>query len=260
MKRRQRHRRRGRWRRRLWPRPPRPGSAGGCAHGRARSTPAGQRRAVRHGRPGDGRSSPGNRLTVQFWLKSQTAAAESYATAVTTPGTALFQHYLSPAAYTARFGASARRGRSNRGSSRRGSPVLGRLGPGLRAGDRPVSTIDAAFTYSCSTTAPPRPTRAVRLRANDRPVSLPARWPARARGHRPGQRRAGGDLARPRLGRARSAGRRADRSPARPTTPSTTPAAAQQYGATAFPTVVCGYTPTSCARPTATTGTTSARA
>ena len=48
-----------------------------------------------------------SRLTVQFWLKPQTAAAANYATAVSTPGSPLFEHYLSPAAYTARFGATA---------------------------------------------------------------------------------------------------------------------------------------------------------
>ncbi|MGH3156608.1 MAG: S53 family peptidase [Streptosporangiaceae bacterium] len=45
-------------------------------------------------------------LTVQLWLKPDVAAAEQYATAVSTPGSRLFHHYLSPAAYTARFGAS----------------------------------------------------------------------------------------------------------------------------------------------------------
>src|SRR5579875_2106775 len=45
-------------------------------------------------------------LTVQLWLKPNTASAEQYATAVSTPGSKLFHHYLSPAAYTARFGAT----------------------------------------------------------------------------------------------------------------------------------------------------------
>src|SRR5579875_1792689 len=46
------------------------------------------------------------RLSVELWLKGNVAAAAAYATAVSTPGNALFHHYLSPAAYTARFGAS----------------------------------------------------------------------------------------------------------------------------------------------------------
>src|SRR5271165_6680997 len=49
-----------------------------------------------------------SRLTIQFWLRSQTAAAASYASAVATPGSPLFEHYLTPAAYTARFGATPR--------------------------------------------------------------------------------------------------------------------------------------------------------
>ena len=47
------------------------------------------------------------RLTIQVWLRpGDLAAAQRYATAVSTPGSALFHHYLSPDAYTARFGAS----------------------------------------------------------------------------------------------------------------------------------------------------------
>jgi subtilase family serine protease len=47
------------------------------------------------------------RMTVQVWLApSATTAAAAYATAVSTPGNAQFHHYLSPDAYTARFGAT----------------------------------------------------------------------------------------------------------------------------------------------------------
>jgi subtilase family serine protease len=46
------------------------------------------------------------RLTVQVWLRPRTAAAERFATAVSTPGTRQFHHYLSPAGYTARFAAT----------------------------------------------------------------------------------------------------------------------------------------------------------
>lgn len=45
-------------------------------------------------------------LTVQLWLAPRTAAAEAYAGAVSTPGNSLYKHYLSPSAYTARFGAT----------------------------------------------------------------------------------------------------------------------------------------------------------
>jgi subtilase family serine protease len=46
------------------------------------------------------------RLSVEVWLKPDVAAAARYATAVSTPGNKLFHHYLSPNAFTARFGAS----------------------------------------------------------------------------------------------------------------------------------------------------------
>jgi subtilase family serine protease len=47
------------------------------------------------------------RLTIQVWLQPRhLAPAQEYAAAVTTPGNKLFHHYLSPDAYTARFGAS----------------------------------------------------------------------------------------------------------------------------------------------------------
>ena len=47
------------------------------------------------------------RLTIQVWLQpGHLAAAEQYATAVSTPGSGLFHRYLSPNAYTNRFGAS----------------------------------------------------------------------------------------------------------------------------------------------------------
>jgi subtilase family serine protease len=56
--------------------------------------------------PVTGYAPGGQRLTVQLWLKPDIAAAQRYATAAATPGSAPFHHYLSPAAYTARFAAS----------------------------------------------------------------------------------------------------------------------------------------------------------
>jgi subtilase family serine protease len=46
-------------------------------------------------------------LTIQVWLKPDLAAATAFANSVSTPGNAEFHHYLSPDAYTARFGPSA---------------------------------------------------------------------------------------------------------------------------------------------------------
>jgi subtilase family serine protease len=43
-------------------------------------------------------------LTVQVWMKPNLAGAQSYATGASTPGTSAYRHYLSPDAYTARYG------------------------------------------------------------------------------------------------------------------------------------------------------------
>src|SRR5262245_31184905 len=59
-----------------------------------------------YGRP-TGAVAGSARLTIQVWLRpGHLAAAEQYATAVSTPGSKVFHHYLSPDAFTARFGAS----------------------------------------------------------------------------------------------------------------------------------------------------------
>ena len=46
-------------------------------------------------------------LTVQVWLTPDLAGATAFANSVATPGSPAFHHYLSPNAYTARFGPSA---------------------------------------------------------------------------------------------------------------------------------------------------------
>jgi subtilase family serine protease len=57
--------------------------------------------------PATGAVAGASRLTIQVWLRSgRLAAAQQYATAVSTPGSKLFHRYLSPDAYTAKFGAT----------------------------------------------------------------------------------------------------------------------------------------------------------
>ena len=55
-----------------------------------------------------GNVSASLRLTIQVWLRPNLLGAESFASAVSTPGGPLFHHYLSPDGYTARFGATPR--------------------------------------------------------------------------------------------------------------------------------------------------------
>jgi subtilase family serine protease len=97
---------------------------------------------------------------------------------VSTPGTPLFRHYLSPAAYTARFGAGVAAARQAE-SWLRAEGFTGIAADSGRAYVRataPVSKINAAFrvrllTYPASASAS---ARGATLHANNRAVSLPA--------------------------------------------------------------------------------------
>jgi subtilase family serine protease len=118
------------------------------------------------------------RLTIQVWLRpAHLAAAEQYATAVSTPGSKLFHHYLSPDAYTARFGASRaavsaveawlrRRGFTGIGTDPQRNYV--------RATGA-VTAIDAAFKIQMENYRSSASVNAGRyqLHANNRPTSIP---------------------------------------------------------------------------------------
>ncbi len=118
------------------------------------------------------------RLTIQVWLKPRLAAAQSYATAVSTPGTGLYHHYLSPDAYAARFGATAKTASAVE-KWLRGQGFTDVRASGQRAYVRAtgtVSAIDAALhttlkLYASSTSVNAGP---YQLRANSTPVKVPA--------------------------------------------------------------------------------------
>ncbi|HEY3735678.1 MAG TPA: protease pro-enzyme activation domain-containing protein [Streptosporangiaceae bacterium] len=117
-------------------------------------------------------------LTVQLWLKPDIAAAARYAVAVSTPGSRMFRHYLSPAAYTARFGAT--------------KATASRVESWLRSQGFTAIRTDAQRNYVRATASTAKINAAFRvqlktyqssksvnagpyaLRANDRAVSLPS--------------------------------------------------------------------------------------
>ena len=122
---------------------------------------------------------PGSqRLSIQVWLRPQVSAAESFAAAVSTPGSSSFRHYLSPAGYAARFAAPAGAAakveswlRSAGFSAVKASPLRSYV----RATAK-VSVIDAALR---TTLRLYRATSAVnagpyQLRANSTAISVPA--------------------------------------------------------------------------------------
>jgi subtilase family serine protease len=118
------------------------------------------------------------RLTLQVWLAPRTGAAQSYASAASTPGTALFGHYLSPAQYAARFGATRRQADAVETWLRSAGFTAVSTDPQLSyvRATAPVSVINHALGVQVRyyAQASQRQGRSYALRANDRPVSVPA--------------------------------------------------------------------------------------
>jgi subtilase family serine protease len=119
-------------------------------------------------------------LSIEVWLRPRVLAATRYATAVSTPGTASFHHYLSPAAYAARFGASAKQAHAVE-SWLRHEGFTGATTDTTRAYVRATATtarIDAAFKVQLKTYSVVKGSGVnagpYALRSNDRSVSIPS--------------------------------------------------------------------------------------
>jgi subtilase family serine protease len=189
------------------------------------------------------------KLTMQVWLKPRTAAAESFATAVSTPGSSLYGHYLSPAAYAARFAATAAQAASVESWLRSSgfTGVAADAGRSYVQATAAVSTIDAAFRVQLRYYKPSGQVNAGKyaLRANNQPISLPSSIAASVLSV------SGMDNAAPVLTYAK---------PGNPAAASTLPGdkpvsfpcsqyygqhyahnLPRQYGTVNFPTVICGY-------------------
>jgi subtilase family serine protease len=121
------------------------------------------------------------RLTVQVWLKPDTAGAAAFADAVATPGSPAFHHYLSPDAYTARFGPSAAQARAVAtwltGEGLTGVQVDG--GRDYVSATGPVPAIESALRvrigrYRAKDAVTGSAARSPEFTSNDREVSVPA--------------------------------------------------------------------------------------
>jgi hypothetical protein len=121
------------------------------------------------------------RLTVQVWLRPRVTAAQRFAGAVSTPGSPLFHHYLSPDGYTARFG-PGRAAAAAVGAWLRSQGFTGISADPQRSYVRAtasVARIDAALGTRRGTTglpgrSTPRPTGCAPTTARSR---CPPRWP-----------------------------------------------------------------------------------
>ena len=187
------------------------------------------------------------RLTIQVWLRpGHLTAAVQYATAVSTPGNRLYHHYLSPDAYTARFGASQAGASAVESWLRRQGFTSVQADPQrnyVRATGA-VTAINAAFkiqmeNYQSSASVNAGP---YELRANNRAVAVPASLSRYVLGV------TGLDNAAPRLPLMlpHTHGSGTGGAPSAPCSQyygqhhmSGLP---QQFGQTSFPTQICGYT------------------
>ena len=236
-------------------------AAGSAAHANASGLPVGQVGAAIATLPDSvapftmvdraiGAVPVANKLTIQLWLAPQTSAAESYAAAASTPGSPLFRHFLSPAAYTARFGATPKAAAAVESwlKSAGFTGVISDPGRDYVRATAPVLTIDKALKVQLRYYRAMPDARAGKypLRANDRPVSLPAAIAGSVVGV------TGLDNAAPTMTYAKAGNPAAS---GKPKAAAPTFACSQwyeqhyatglpkAYGTTKFPTSICGYTP-----------------
>jgi subtilase family serine protease len=193
-----------------------------------------------------------SKLTIQFWLAPQAAAA-SFANAVSTPGSPLFRHFLSPAAYTARFGPTRREaaGVESWLKSAGFASITTDSGRDYVRATAPVSTIDTALRLQLDyyKAAADASAGNYALRANDRPVSLPASVAGSIVGV------TGLDNAAPTMTYARAgnpaATKRGKQAASGPSFACSqwyaqhysTAGLPKMFGIRKFPSVICGYTP-----------------
>jgi subtilase family serine protease len=251
-------------------------AAGSAAHANTSSVPASRAVTTSVRLPGSvapfaaagraiGTAPATTKLTIQFWLAQRSAAAAGYAAAVSTPGSRLFRHFLSPAGYVARFGATPAAAAAVESWLRStGFTGIGTdLGRDYVQATAPVATIEAALRVRINyyRTTDLGGTGRYPLRGNDRPVALPASIAGRVLGV------TGLDNAAPAMTYVRdgvpartgtkAAGTKAAGTKAAGTKAAGSPAFAcshwylqhfatglpEMFGATKFPSVLCGYTP-----------------
>ncbi len=151
--------------------------APGTARAASTTTVPGSADPAVHGASRAGAVPASQQLTIQVWLKRDLAGATTFANAVATPGSAEFQHYLSPDAYTARFGPSAGQATAVAAwlAARGLTQVHASSGRDYVSAIGPVPKVQSAFQVRISryrvNGANGKP---MVIQANDRDVSVPA--------------------------------------------------------------------------------------
>jgi subtilase family serine protease len=194
-----------------------------------------------------------DRLTIQLWLAPRAAAAASFANAVSTPGNPLFRHFLSPSAYTARFGATKATAAAVESwlKSKGFTGLTTDSGLDYVRATAPVSTIDTALNVQLQYYRATADANAGRfpLRGNSRPVSLPASIASSVIGVT-GLDNAGPVMTYAKPGNPAAVGKPEGSKAGEPSFGCSDWYAQHyaaglptQFGITKFPTIICGYTP-----------------
>jgi subtilase family serine protease len=133
--------------------------------------------AVAAGNRGVGAVSGAERRTVEVWMAGRQRAAQRFVDAVSTPGSPSYRRFLSPVAYTQRFGPSG----AQVGAVRSFLTGAGFTGVHASVGDdyvsatAPVSTIDRAFAVQMRRYEVAGPAgNATMIQSNDRALTVPA--------------------------------------------------------------------------------------
>ncbi len=124
-----------------------------------------------------GTVAAGQTQNVQLWLQGDSAGAEQYAQQVSTPGQANYHHYLSPAAYTSRFGPTAAQADAVRSWLRSNGFSHITLDPQRNyvRGSASTATVAKAFAVTMKTYRGKDARGHIQtFQSNDRDVTLPA--------------------------------------------------------------------------------------
>lgn len=117
-------------------------------------------------------------LSIQLWLQPDLAAAQRYASAVSTPGNRMYRDYLSPDAYTARYGPSKQEASAVAAwlRSQGFTAVAANAQRDYVRASATVARINAAFHVTMKQYPASAQTNAdgSALFANDRPLTVPA--------------------------------------------------------------------------------------
>jgi subtilase family serine protease len=151
-------------------------AAPGIAQAASTALVAGSATAVVHPGTRVGAVPASQQLTIQVWLTPDLAAATAFANSVSTPGSNEFHHYLSPNAYTARFGPSAADTAAIAGwlTAKGLTRVHASSGRDYVSATGPVSRIQSAFQVRIDRYRVTGPNgKPMVIEASDRDVSMP---------------------------------------------------------------------------------------